>query len=83
MPRLTKYIVKAKEIVRKKFPEMADTEPTVSTRKAHSKGTESPETLYVLTFRKNILLEDGGCLIRVVRITMNQRGRMIKLTSSK
>lgn len=84
MPKLIpKYTAKAKEIVSRKFPEIAGTEPTVSTRKARCKGGEGTETLYVLTFQKGILLEDGGRLMRVVRVTMDQRGKMIKLTSSK
>ncbi|HID62367.1 MAG TPA: hypothetical protein EYP49_06455 [Anaerolineae bacterium] len=84
MPELDpQYISKAKDVVRKKFPEMAGTEPTVSTRKAHSKGGEGVETLYILTFQKGISLQDGGRLMRAVRVTMDQTGRIIRLTSSK
>lgn len=84
MPKLIpKYVSKAKETVRKKFPEMTGIKPTVSARKAGSKGGKGTETLYVLTFQKSILLEDGGHLMRVVRITMDQRGKIIKLTTSK
>lgn len=78
-----KHIAKAKEIVRRKFPEMAGTEPTVSTRKARSKGGEGSEILYLFTFQKRILLEDGGHLMRVVRVIMDQKGKIIKFTSSK
>ena len=77
------YVSKAKEIVHEKFPEMAGTEPTVSSKKAHSKGREGIGTLYVLTFQKSILLQDGGRLTRAVRVTMDRTGEIIKLTSSK
>jgi len=77
------YISKAKEIVHEKFPEMAGTEPTVSTRKAHSKGGAGIETLYVLTFQADISLQDGGRLMRAVRVTMDQTGEIIKIISSK
>jgi hypothetical protein len=77
------HIAKAKEAVREAFPEMAGVEPRVSVKAAHSKGKGSGNAIYVLTFKKGISLQDGGCLTRAVRVTMDQTGEIIKLTSSK
>jgi len=74
---------KAKKIVRERFPEMSGTEPTVSTRQARSKGAKSRGTLYVFTFKKGIYLPGGGHMTRVVRVTMDQAGKVTKVTSSK
>jgi hypothetical protein len=83
LPKLApQHISKAKAIVREKFPEMANAEPTVSTRKAHGRGKDI-KTLYVLTFQKGIPLQDGGRLMRAVRVTMDQAGEIMKLTSSR
>jgi hypothetical protein len=77
-----RYISNAKEAVHEQFPEMAGVEPTVS-RKAHSKGGGGSKSLYVLTFKKSISLQGGGHLMRSVRVTMDQTGEIIKLTSSR
>ena len=78
----TKYIAKAKKLVRAEFPEMTGVEPTISPQKASNKrGTDNP--IVVLTFKKSISLQDGGHLTRAVRVTMDQTGEVIKLSSSK
>ena len=78
----TKYIAKAKKLVRTEFPEMTGVEPTISPQKASSKRrTDKP--IVVLIFKKSIPLQDGGHLRRVVRVTMDQAGEVIKLSSSK
>jgi hypothetical protein len=78
-----KYAAKAKRAVRAEFPEMAGAKPTVSVRKVHPKGGRGARTLYVLTFRKDVTVPGGGHMKRVVRVTMNQAGGIVKLTSSK
>lgn len=78
-----KHIAKAKKIVRTEFPEMAGAEPAISEKSAQSKGGRGDKTVFVLTFQKNVPLQGGGHLARVVRVTMGQTGEVIKLSSSK
>ncbi len=81
MPKLDpKSIARAKKAAREAAPEMADVEPTISTRVAHGK---SGATVHILTFQKKVALPDGVCLKRVVRVTMDERGEIIKVSSSK
>jgi hypothetical protein len=77
-----KYIARAKKAAREAFPEMAGVEPSVSTRKTHGKGGIGMP-LHVLTFQKSVSLPDGGHMARVVRVTMDGRGEIVKLSSSK
>jgi hypothetical protein len=70
-------------MVRAEFPEMADAEPAISEKSVHSKGGRGGKSVFVLTFRKSIPLQDGERLRRVVRVTMGQTGEVIKLSSSK
>ena len=77
-----KHVAKAKKLVRAEFPEMAGAEPSISQNKAQSKDGTA-RSIFVLTFKKSIPLPDGGQLQRVVRVTMEQTGEVIKISASK
>ena len=82
------HVAKAKRLVSEKFPEMADTKPSVSEKCVQSKGTleegeQNAKTRFVLTFEKDVSLPGGNELKRLVRVTMDDRGDVIRLTSSK
>lgn len=84
MPKAdAKYVARAKRAVRREFPEMAGAEPTVSTRKGRSKSTSGADTRYIMTFKKRVPLPGGKTIARTVRVTMDQSGKIVKLTSSK
>lgn len=82
-----RHVAKAKRLVSEKFPEMVDTKPSVSEKATQSKGTlkgeQSVKTRYVLTFEKDVVLPGGSELKRLVRVTMDDTGEVIRLTSSK
>jgi hypothetical protein len=77
-----KHVAKAKKLVRAEFPEMAGAEPSIDQNKARSKDGTA-RSVFVLPFKKSIPLPDGGQLRRVVRVTMDQEGEVIKLSASK
>lgn len=87
-----RHVNKATRLVREKFPEMADVEPSLSEKRSHSKrvrkrddasANEGCKSLYVLTFEREVSLPGGGRLKRLVRVTMDDSGEVVKLTSSK
>jgi len=75
-----KFITRAKKAAREAAPEMAGVEPSISTRVAHGK---SGATVHILTFQKEMRLPDGARLKRVVRVTMDEQGEILKVSSSK
>ena len=88
----SRYIKRAKRLVRDKFPEMCGIEPSLSKKRFSSKGkgAGSPSSVdsgrnghYVLTFERDVCLPGGGSLKRLVRVTMDETGEVVKLTSSK
>jgi hypothetical protein len=84
LPKINpQHVSKAKRVVRQEYPEMAGTEPTVSASKGLGKGAAGAGTHYVLTFKKSVPLPGGGKLMRTVRVTMDQAGEIVKLSSSK
>jgi hypothetical protein len=87
-----RYVDKATKLVIEKFPEMVGTEPTVSEKRSRSKGLGQKTTPslssgcpghYVLTFEKDIALPGGHSLKRLVRVTMDGSGEVVRITSSK
>ena len=87
-----RYVEKAKNLVVETFPEMAGAEPSVSEKRSRGKAMErgpahssSPECRrrYVLKFQKDVSLPGGQSLKRLVRVTMDESGEVVKLTSSK
>jgi hypothetical protein len=79
----SEHVAKAKKIVRAEFPEMAGTEPAILEKNVQGKSGPSSKSVFVLTFQKTIPLQDGVHLTRVVRVTMGQTGKVIKVSSSK
>jgi hypothetical protein len=77
------HVAKAKKVVCAEFPEMVGAEPAISEKSVQGKGSRGGKSVFVLTFQKNIPLQGGGHLARVVRVTMGQTGEVIKLSSSK
>lgn len=73
-------IAGAKKAVCEAFPEMDGVEPDVYPRRIHGKGVAS---LHVLTFHKSISLPDGGRLARVVRVTLDESGEIVRVSCSK
>jgi hypothetical protein len=87
-----RYIDKANKLVLKKFPEMAGAESSLSRKRSQSKGigrgpapskSSGSGGHYVLTLEKDISLPGGHSLKRLVRVTIDESGTVVKLTSSK
>lgn len=64
----------AVEYVRQHFPEMGDVEPSSS---------EPAPGITVFTFRNSFETPDGARLAQVVRVTIGDDGKIIKVASSK
>jgi hypothetical protein len=68
-----RHVAKAKRLVSEKATQSKGT----------LKGEQSVKTRYVLTFEKDVVLPGGSELKRLVRVTMDDTGEVIRLTSSK
>ena len=90
-----RYVDKATKLVLEKFPEMVDAEPSVCAKRSRTtqgKGMGGDAATssgskrhghYVLTFEKDVSLPGGHSLKRLVRVTIDESGEVVKLTSSK
>ncbi len=71
-------ISKINKKVFKQFPEMSGKKPTVS-RESLSNGTFR----YLLVYRGQANLPGGRTLDRIVRVTADDRGRILRMSTSK
>jgi hypothetical protein len=76
-------IAKAKAAVSQRFPEMSGVKPTVSVNEVPGRAGPESSLIYVVTFQKDVLLEGGVRLKRVVRVSINQAGDIVKLSASR
>jgi hypothetical protein len=67
---------RAKSHVEGHFPSMRDVEPTHSTRR------QGEAMLHVYTFKKKFTVE-GGTLSQVIRVFVDEAGKVVKAVSSK
>jgi hypothetical protein len=64
-----------------RFPEMQGSKPKVQTQAASSKN--AGHSIYVLTFRGSAQTASGKPINPVVRVTVDENGKIIKISSSR
>lgn len=72
-------ISKVRKEVARSFPEMAGVKPSVRKQENHRIEGEQ----YMLTFKGKADLPGGRKMSRVVRVVADERGRIIKMSTSK
>ncbi len=68
----------AREVIRR-FPELAGARPKVEPTRADRNG----QGRFLLTFSGRVALPGGKWMPRVVRVTADENGKILKLTTSK
>jgi hypothetical protein len=63
--------------VYKKFPEVSGVKPTVKSQVV-AEGKN-----YLLTFKGSATTEDGKALPRIIRVVTNEKGKVIKFSTSR
>jgi len=72
-----RHIAEAKRIVYGQFPELDGLKPKIS------KTERAGRTIYTLAFQATVSVEGGHQMRRTVRVTMDESGEIIKITSSR
>jgi hypothetical protein len=71
-----------KQIYRR-FPEVSGSKPRVQTQPLPARGTAKSASNYLLIFRGSGAAEDGRSISRTVRVVTDERGRILKVTTSR
>ncbi len=71
-------VEKVSRKVAKQFPEMKGRKPSI---KSQSSGKK--DMRFVLTYKANVELPGGRNLRRVVRVVADQKGKIIRMSTSK
>lgn len=69
--RVTKQVVKT-------FPEMASVKPAIKSQAVPNRGQQ-----YLLTFRGKAVLPGGKELTRIVRVVADERGQILRISTSR
>ncbi|MCL5266458.1 MAG: hypothetical protein M1343_14910 [Chloroflexi bacterium] len=82
----------AKVEIARRYPEMRGVEPVVEEKVApkpilRKPGEAVPESelrkVYVLTFKKDLTAADGAIVRQVLRVTVDEQGRIVKAVVSR
>jgi hypothetical protein len=72
-------LAKVSKKVAKQFPEMEGVKPSVKTQTPPGNGREQ----YLLTFKGKADLPGGGSMSRIVRVVADEKGRVIRMSTSR
>ena len=67
--------------ISRQFPEVAKSKPKV--QRQSGQKTKSSTSTYLITYRGKALTADGNSINRVVRVTADDGGKIIKITTSR
>lgn len=70
-----------KEIYRR-YPEVKDTVPKVQRQDISSNRSISKSTTYLLIYKGKVLIAGQKTLPRLVRVVVNDQGKILKVTTS-
>lgn len=65
----------------RQFPEVAGAQPKVKRQSGQS--SKSSSTTYLITYRGKSKTADGKSITRIVRVTANENGKIIKISTSR
>lgn len=72
-----KYLKSISSKVSRQFPEIAKSKPRV-----HRQSKSSPST-FLITYRGKTKTADGKSINRIVRVTADDKGKIIKISTSR
>lgn len=68
----------------RQFPEMKGVDPKVRSQSdSKNKSDHSQSPSYLLTFQTHTSLSNGMKIARLVRVTVDQNGKIIKISTSR
>lgn len=67
--------------VSRKFPEVAGVKPQVKLQS--SQNSKSSQATYLITYRGKAKTADGKSIMRIVRVTASDTGKIIKMSTSR
>lgn len=69
--------------VYRRFPEVAGCRPRVQAQGVTSRTSGSTKSNFLLIFHGKGITEDGRTLTRTIRVVADEKGKILKVTSSR
>jgi hypothetical protein len=67
----------------RRFPEVSGSQPKVTARPDPQAKSLPKTRTFLLTYRGSVKAPDGKSIPRVVRVIINEQGRILKMTTSR
>jgi hypothetical protein len=67
----------------RRFPEVAGSQPKVSPQTSPQAKSGASEISYLITYRGQVKLPEGKSIPRIVRVTANSKGQILKVSTSR
>jgi hypothetical protein len=67
----------------RRFPEVSGSQPKVSPQSTPQAKSGSSEITYLITYRGQVKSPDGKTIPRIVRVTANSKGQVLKVSTSR
>ena len=67
----------------RRFPEVAGIQPKVQTQSGSQINSSSSSQTYLLTYRGTATASNGKSIPRIVRVTANAHGKILKVSTSR
>jgi hypothetical protein len=78
-----KYLKSISTKIYRQFPEVDKSKPKVRRQAGHQVKSNSGISTYLITYRGRAKTPDGKSITRIVRVTADDRGKIIKITTSR
>lgn len=69
--------------VYKRFPEMEGSKPALQTRQAPPSRAGAGNDEFLVIYQKTVRNERGGTIRRLVRVVVNQAGKILRMSTSR
>lgn len=67
----------------RQFPEIEGATPKVSLQPSYQAKSSSSSASFLITYRRSVKSSSGKSISRIVRVTADSHGRILKVTTSR
>jgi hypothetical protein len=69
--------------ISRQFPEVSGSNPKVCRQSTKGSKSRSEKSLFLITYRGKVKAADGKSINRIVRVTADDRGKILKISTSR
>lgn len=76
------YLKSISSRISRQFPEVSTSNPKIRRQSGKEAKTSSEKSIYLITYRGKVKTADGKSINRIVRVTADDHGKILKISTS-